>query len=123
MQHDRFGPLVMLGAGGTLADLLADRTFRLAPLAHQAASAMISELRTAALLDGFRGGPQVSRDVVADLLVRVGALAHDLPGVAELDLNPVICDGNELQVVDVRLRVAPASPDSDEWLRRLAVSS
>jgi acyl-CoA synthetase (NDP forming)/RimJ/RimL family protein N-acetyltransferase len=123
MQHDRFGPLVMLGAGGTLADLLADRTFRLAPLAHQAARAMISELRTAALLDGFRGGPQVSRDAVADLLVRVGALAHDLPGVAELDLNPVICDGNELQVVDVRLRVAPAAPDSDEWLRRLAVSS
>jgi acyl-CoA synthetase (NDP forming)/GNAT superfamily N-acetyltransferase len=123
MQHDRFGPLVMLGAGGTLADLLADRTFRLAPLAHQTAHAMISELRTAALLDGFRGGPRVSRDAVADLLVRVAALAHDLPGVAELDLNPVICHGDELQVVDVRLRVAPAAPDSDQWLRRLAVSS
>jgi acetyl coenzyme A synthetase (ADP forming)-like protein len=123
MQHDQFGPLVMVGAGGALADLLADRTFRLAPLARQTAHAMMSELRTAALLDGFRGGPRVSRDALAELLVRVAALAHDLPGVAELDLNPVICRGDQLQVVDVRLRVVPARPESDPWLRRLAVSS
>ena len=70
---------------------------------------MVAELRTAVLFDGYRGAPTVSRAALADLAVRIGALADDLPEVAELDLNPVICHGENLLVVDARVRVAVAT--------------
>jgi len=62
----------------------------------------------------------VSRAALADLAVRVGALADDLPEVAELDLNPVICRGEALTVVDARIRVAVAPARPDPLLRQLS---
>ena len=64
--------------------------------------------------------PRVSRAALADLAVRIGALADDLPEVAELDLNPVICRGEKLVIVDARVRVAVAPPRPDPLLRRLS---
>ena len=83
------------------------------------AAAMIGALRSAKLFDGYRGAPTVSRSALADLLVRVGALADDLSEVAELDLNPVICRGDQLVVVDARIRVAAAPVKPDPALRQL----
>ena len=115
----QFGPVVMVGAGGVLADLLADRTFRLTPLASSDAEQMINRLRIAPVLDGYRGSPAVSRAAVYDLLQRVSALAEDLPELAELDLNPVVCRGEELVVVDAKVRLAPARTTPDAELRQL----
>jgi acyl-CoA synthetase (NDP forming) len=119
VQHERFGPVVMVGAGGILADVIADRAFRLAPLAVDDAHAMLGELRTGPLLDGYRGAAEVSRDALCDVVVRAGALADGLPDAAELDLNPVICRGRDLVVVDARIRVVAAAPRPDPLLRRL----
>jgi len=119
VQHDQFGPAVMIGAGGVLANLIADQSFRLAPLRTDDALAMIEELRTARLFDGYRGAPVVSRTALAGLLVRIGALADDFPQVAELDLNPVVCRGRRLVVVDARIRIAPAVLRVDPLLRQL----
>jgi hypothetical protein len=120
VQDQQFGPVVMIGAGGVLADMIADRQLRLAPLSDDDADDMIGRLRTAPLLDGYRGGPVVSRAAVRGLLVRLAALANDLPEVAELDLNPVICrGGDDLIVVDAKVRVAPAPVLPDPLLRRL----
>ena len=119
VQHDRFGPVVMVGAGGILADVIADRAFRLGPLSIDDAHGMLGELRTGPLLDGYRGAAEVSRDALCDLVVRVGALADGLPGVAELDLDPVICRGRDLVVVDARIRVRAALPRPDPLLRQL----
>ena len=55
VQDDQFGPTVMIGSGGILADVIADRAFRLAPLRVQDAEDMLAELRTAVLFDGYRG--------------------------------------------------------------------
>jgi len=119
VQHERFGPVVMVGAGGILADVIADRAFRLAPLSVDDAHGMLGELRTGPLLDGYRGAAQVSRDALCDVVVRAGALADGLPDAAELDLNPVICRGRDLVVVDARIRVVAAAPRPDPLLRRL----
>ncbi len=119
VQHEKFGPAVMVGAGGIFADLLADRTFRLAPLTEGDAEEMIDELRMSPMLDGYRGTTPVSRQRLADLLIRVGTLADDLPEVAELDLNPVICRGETLVIVDARIRIAPAVPRPDQMVRQL----
>lgn len=121
IQDPQFGPVVMLGAGGVLADMIADRQFRLAPLAASDADEMIAGLRTAPLLDGYRGREPVSREAVRDVVLRLASLADDLPQVAELDLNPVICHGDELVVVDAKVRLAPAPAMPDPVLRQLRV--
>ena len=120
VQDEQFGPTVMIGSGGILADVIADRAFRLAPLRAQDAEDMLADLRTAVLFDGYRGASRVSRAALADLAVRIGALADDLPEVAELDLNPVICHGENLLVVDARVRVAAAAPRPNPLLRNLS---
>jgi acyl-CoA synthetase (NDP forming) len=120
VQDAQFGPVVMVGAGGVLADMIADRQLRLAPLTAHDAEQMVAGLRTAPLLDGYRGAPVVSRPAVQELLLRIATLADDLPDVAELDLNPVICrGGDDLVVVDAKVRVAASPPGPDPVLRSL----
>jgi acyl-CoA synthetase (NDP forming)/GNAT superfamily N-acetyltransferase len=119
VRDPQFGPLIMLGAGGVLVDLLDDRTFRLAPLSAVDADVMVGELRLARLLDGYRGAPAVSRPALCDVLVRVAALAADLPEIAELDLNPLVCTHEGLVAVDARIRVSIAPIFRDPLLRQL----
>ncbi len=121
LQDDQFGPVVMVGFGGTLADVITDRQFRLAPLTRTRAEAMVTSLRARRLLNGFRGSEAVSRAAIVDLLVKLAALAADLPQVAELDLNPVICHGDKLVVVDARIRIAEPSARTDPMARQLRV--
>jgi acyl-CoA synthetase (NDP forming)/N-acetylglutamate synthase-like GNAT family acetyltransferase len=120
LQDRQFGPVVMVGAGGIFADLLADRRFRLAPVGVAAAEAMIGELRFAKLLDGYRGLPPVSRPALAQLLVRLGWLVENHPEVAEIDLNPVIGRGEELTAVDAKIRLAAAASRVDVTVRQLS---
>jgi acyl-CoA synthetase (NDP forming)/GNAT superfamily N-acetyltransferase len=118
--HDQhFGPLVMLGAGGVLTDILGDRTFRLAPITDDDAEAMIGDLRSSRLLDGYRGSQPVSRTAIRNLLVRIATMVDDIPEIAELDLNPIVCRGDELLAIDARIRVAPAPHHPDPLVRQL----
>jgi acyl-CoA synthetase (NDP forming)/ribosomal protein S18 acetylase RimI-like enzyme len=119
IQDELVGPVVMLGVGGVLSDLIADRTFGLAPLAAGDAEAMVARLRLSRLLDGYRGGVSVSRPALGDLVARVAALAADHPEVAELDLNPVIGNGDQLVAVDARIRIAVPASKPDPTLRQL----
>jgi acyl-CoA synthetase (NDP forming) len=123
VQDPQVGPMIMLGAGGVLIDILDDRTFRLAPLTHADAHAMISSLRTARLLDGHRTRPVVSRSAISDILVRVAQLASDLPDVAELDLSPLIGRGDRVVAVDARVRIHRAIAKSDPLSRQLRAAT
>ena len=90
-QNDpRFGPVLMVGAGGVLAEVLQDTAHRLAPVDRQEALEMVAGLRAAPLLDGHRGRAGIDRDAVADVVVAVGDLLTELPQVRELDLNPIL---------------------------------
>ena len=113
------GQLVMIGAGGVLTDVLGDRSFGLAPLTEHDADDLVANLRSARLLDGYRGAPVIDRAAVRDLLMRVATLADDIPEIAELDLNPVIARANGLHVVDARIRVAEAPHHPDPLVRQL----
>ena len=118
--HDaQCGPMVMLGAGGVLTDVLGDRSFGLAPMTAGQADDLIDGLRSARLLDGYRGAPVVSRDAIQDILVRVGTLVDDLPEIAELDLNPLVCRADGVTIVDARVRIAPAPVHPDPLVRQL----
>ena len=98
-----FGPSIMCGAGGVLAELYQDVAFRRLPISRDDAEEMLSELRAGALLEGFRG-IQADRGAVVDLMLRVSDLGVDLAGELEqMDLNPVIVRGDGAVVVDAKL--------------------
>jgi len=103
LADERFGPVVACGAGGGTAEVLEDVAVRLAPLALEDAHEMIAGLRSRALLERA----QADVAALADIAVRVGALADAHPAIAELDLNPVMVGPEGAAVVDARVRVAP----------------
>ncbi|HTO72258.1 MAG TPA: acetate--CoA ligase family protein, partial [Gemmatimonadales bacterium] len=108
MMHDQqFGPVVACGSGGTLVELLKDVSVRLTPLSRRDAGEMLHELKTFPLLAGYRGSAALDSSALIDTILRIAAMAEDLPRIAELDLNPVIVHPHGLTVVDARLRVAP----------------
>jgi len=84
-----FGPVVMLGLGGTAAEALGDVSMRLAPLTVDDGMDMIAELKTSALFDAWRGGPRYDKRAVAETLVKVGHLLARHSEIKEMDLNPV----------------------------------
>jgi acetyl coenzyme A synthetase (ADP forming)-like protein len=100
-----FGPLVALGPGGTLAELIGDAGFRLAPVTDVDAEELVSSGKVGRLIAGFRGSPPADARAVSDVVLRIARLAEDFPEVAELDLNPVIAGPDGCVVVDARVRV------------------
>lgn len=115
-----FGPVVMLGTGGILTDLLADRAWRGVPLTDRDAAEMVTSLRGAALLAGFRGAPPADVSALLDVLHRVALMADRVPEIAELDLNPIIVGTTGAVAVDIRMRLAPAGLPLNPALRRLS---
>jgi len=101
-----FGPVVAVGLGGILAELVRDVSFRLAPLPDDEARGMIREGRRAALLAGFRGQPPVDGEGLVRVVIGVGELLVQHPQVTGLDLNPLIARGDRLLAVDARILVA-----------------
>ncbi len=96
-----FGPLVVVGLGGILVELLKDSAVGLAPLAEAEALDMLAGLKAQAALEGFRGKPKVDRPALAGLIRRVGEFIADHgESVAEIDINPLISDGTRLIAVD-----------------------
>jgi acetyltransferase len=86
----QFGPLVTFGLGGIYVETLKDVTFRVAPFSRQEAHEMLSEIRAHALLDGVRGQPEVDKDAIVAILLRIGQLVQDFPQILELDINPLM---------------------------------
>ncbi|WP_321797647.1 acetate--CoA ligase family protein [Caballeronia sp. J97] len=111
-----FGPAVMCGLGGIYAEVLKDVTFRLAPVTHDEAHAMIRELRAHAILTGARGKPAADIDALAGTLVALSQMALDLQtSLKELDINPlfVLPQGQGVRAGDALAR-AIALPPSPE---------
>src|SRR5256884_6619766 len=100
-----FGKLVAFGLGGILVEALKDITFRLAPATHDDALSMLDGIAAAQILKGVRGGDPVSREALADIIVKVSQLVSDFPEIVELDLNPVFATKKDAIAADVRIVV------------------
>lgn len=120
-----FGPLVTVGSGGVLVELLKDTSLAPAPMGRTEALQLLARLRSSALLDGFRGSDPVDREGLADIICRVSELVADQADrIAELDINPLICAGNKVVAVDAL--IVPAQEDNnaqDVALAELAADS
>jgi acyl-CoA synthetase (NDP forming) len=96
------GPLVVVGAGGVLVEHLADRAVALPPVGAAGARRMLSRLRAARLLAGFRGRPPADLGAIAAAITAVSTIAGELGGaLAALDVNPLICGPAGAVAVDV----------------------
>jgi acetyl-CoA synthetase len=96
-----FGPLVVVGFGGILVELLADTALALAPLSPARALSMLQGLKAARLFAGYRGAPGVDLPALADLVARASEFAADQAElITELDINPLICTGPRMRAVD-----------------------
>ena len=100
VRDPQFGPVVMLGLGGILAEAVADVAFAMAPLTTVDAEDLIDGLRSQRLLAAFRGEPAVDREALAATLVGLGLLATDRPEVVSVDCNPLIVSEGRPIAVD-----------------------
>jgi len=100
VRDPQFGPTVMLGVGGILAEAVADVVFRPAPVDEVTAAEMIDDLATQKLLGAFRGEAAVDRSQLVDVIVGLGRLGDERGDVASVDINPLIVqpDGSVVAV-------------------------
>jgi acetate---CoA ligase (ADP-forming) len=111
VEDPNFGPLIVFGLGGIFVELIGDVAFRIHPLTDVDARQMIGEVKSARLLEGYRGGDPGDVDAVVETLLRVSSLIEDLPEILEMDLNPVKVGtpGNGVRIVDARIKVRPVT--------------
>ena len=106
VRDPQFGPLVMVGFGGIFVEILGDTATRLAPVDQAEARAMLTELRMAPALRGFRGRPAVDLDALADTVSRFSRLVSEVSVLQELEINPLLATPAGARALDVRGRIS-----------------
>ncbi|QSB15651.1 acetate--CoA ligase family protein [Natronosporangium hydrolyticum] len=101
-QDATFGPVLTVGAGGTLVELLRDVSVQPLPVTAPQARAMLDRLGVARLLRGYRGAPAADLSAVVALIVAVGEVVLAHPDVVELELNPVLAQPAGATILDAR---------------------
>lgn len=105
-----FGPILLLGLGGTTAEALADVAIRLAPIAPAEAVEMPAELAGHALLDGWRGGPVLDAAALSRVVAALGDLLVANPDLAEIEINPLRLTATGLVALDAVVIPSKAVP-------------
>jgi len=86
----RWGPVILVGAGGILVEAIGDVRLLPPDLNEDAIAAEIRKLKTAKLLDGFRGAPPADVGAVAKVAAAIGQLMRNCPEIVEIDVNPLV---------------------------------
>lgn len=95
-----FGPVVLVGLGGTTAEALADVVVRTAPVSSAEVASMVDELLGRALLDGWRGAAVLDRGALAQVVRGLGQVLLDVPQVDEIEINPLRLTRDGLVALD-----------------------
>ena len=96
------GPLLVIGAGGVLIEIFAERSVVLPPVTRSSARVVLAGLRLAAVLAGARGQPRADLDAIAGAIAGLSQLACDLGDLLDaLDINPLICGPSGAVAADV----------------------
>lgn len=103
-----FGPVVAFGLGGVFVELMKDVTFRLAPIDESGAAEMLGEIRGAAMLDGYRGGPPCNKNALAQAITKLSSLAVEFNDeIEELDVNPLLVSDTRVVALDALITLKP----------------
>ena len=116
-----FGPVISFGAGGVAVELLADYAVGLPPLSVRLAEEMIDRTRIAKLLGPYRHIPAADRQGIVDVLLAVSAMVINCPWLKELDINPILVDGDGAAALDARVVIDPARRFADARYSHMAI--
>jgi succinyl-CoA synthetase beta subunit len=106
----QFGPVVMLGMGGTGVEIYQDISLRMAPVSPEDVTSMIKSLKGGRLLSGYRGGVVVNRDELTRTLICFSEFVMATAEMIEsIDLNPVMCSAERCVVADARIMLPAAN--------------
>ena len=100
----QFGPIILLGMGGTGVEIYRDTTMRMAPLEERHVEAMVKSLKAHQLLKGYRGSEPVNLDELTRMMITFSQLVMEIESLIDsIDLNPVICSENKCMIADARI--------------------
>lgn len=100
----QFGPMILLGMGGTGVEIYQDVALRMAPLSQNDALAMIGGLKARRLLEGYRGAEKVDREKLTETILSFSSLVVELEGrIESIDVNPLLCSSRRCVVADARI--------------------
>jgi acyl-CoA synthetase (NDP forming) len=100
----QFGPVVLLGIGGTGVEIYRDTVLRMAPLRPEDAASMIKGLKAHQLLEGYRGADPIDLQRLSHLLITFSELVMQIePYIESIDLNPAMCSADQCVVADARI--------------------
>lgn len=109
----QFGPVVVLGLGGTSVEIYNDTAIRMAPVKPEDVVAMVDSLVAKQVFKGYRNAPGVNMDLLVPLVVNFSSLIMDLENeFLSIDLNPVICTPDRCVVADARIILQPLVHES-----------
>jgi acetyltransferase len=100
-----FGTVMLVGMGGTTAELFKDKRLEFPPLNEQLARQMLESLKIYPLLKGWRGDAPKNINKLIEVLIRMSYLAADYPEIEELDINPLIVTPDDVIALDARIVV------------------
>lgn len=104
MRRDKqFGPVLMFGLGGVFIEVLNDVSLRIAPITKEDAIGMIKEIRGYKILEGYREGKTANIQKLADVLVSLSKMSLKEENIEEIDLNPLMVDGDQIKLIDFRI--------------------
>lgn len=98
-----FGTVILIGMGGTEAELMKDRRLEFPPLNERLASKMLESLKIYPLLKGYRGSSPKNIHKLIEVMIRLSYLAADYPEIEELDINPIIVTKDDVVALDARV--------------------
>ena len=98
-----FGSVIMVGTGGTAAEVFRDRALALPPLNESLARRMLGSLKSWPLLQGYRGKPAANIDRLIEILIRFSYLVADYPEISEIDINPLLVTPEDVVALDARI--------------------
>lgn len=104
-----FGPVMLFGAGGKLAELVVDRNLHLLPINADSAKKLISESKVYPLLNGYRGDKPHDVDQLVEIMVRLSLLVETNPEISEVEINPVVVTYNGTFGLDAKVILRDSS--------------
>ena len=103
--EQRFGHVVLCGLGGIFVEVLKDVQSGLAPLSYAEAYSMLHSLRGYKIIKGTRGQQGINEQKYAEIIVRLSTLLRFATEIKEMDINPLLADGDDVVAVDARILV------------------
>jgi acyl-CoA synthetase (NDP forming) len=109
----QFGPVILIGVGGTGVEIYKDVALRMAPLKERDVESMVKSLKAHPLLEGYRGSESVDLGSLSRMMMLFSEMVMDAEEMIEsIDLNPVKCSSTGCIVADARIMLAPSIPFS-----------